>query len=335
MNKITLPRLALLLAVVAITSAVFNSCTKKKEIWIYTSLYKEVVAEMDPIVKAAIPDAEIKWFQGGSENVASKLNAELAAGNPKADLILTSDPFWYFELKQNGKLLRYESPAAKDVPVELKDPDHAFVTVRIPMMVLGYNSEALKPEELPQTWKDLSQAKWKDKISIGSPLESGTSFTAVALLSKTFGWEYFAELRKLDLVAAGGNSSVITRIETHERPIGVVLLENILKAQNKGSPVRAVYPKDGSIPVPSPIAILQTTKHPELAKKIYDWFFSQVAQTAIVHSGMYSPLPKFASPANAKSWTEVTRMHWSPALLAQLYAARDQIKAKFSEVVLH
>ena len=51
-----------------------------------------------------------------------------------------------------------------------------------------------------------------------------------------------------------GNVSVITRIETRERPVGVVLLENILKAQAKGSPVKAIYPTDGGIPVPSPIA---------------------------------------------------------------------------------
>ncbi len=314
-----------------------TGCNNKKELWIYTSLYKEVIAEMEPLLKAAIPEAEIKWFQGGSENVAGKVNAELAGGKTKADLILTSDPFWYQELKQSGKLLAYDSAATKDVPSELKDPDHAFVTVRIPLMVMAYHSESLQPDQLPKSWKDLTLPRFNKKLSMGSPLESGTSFTAVALLSRLLGWDYFKDLRKQDLVAAGGNSSVITRIETREKILGVVLLENILKAQAKGSPVKAIYPEDGSIPVPSPIAIMKSTQNPEVAKKIVDWFFSEAAQRAIVKGGMYSPLDKIESPVNAKPWAEVKRqmLPWNSKILAELFSSRDQIKTQFSEIIAH
>lgn len=313
-------------------------CTRNQnEIWIYTSLYKEVIAEMEPLLKEAFPDHTVRWYQGGSETVASKVNAELAAGGTRADLILTSDPFWYYELKKAGKLLPYDSPAAKEVPAIYRDPENAFVTVRMPVMVIGYNSETYQPEELPKSWKDLADPKWKDKISMGSPLESGTNFTTVALLSKKYGWDYFQKLRELNIVAAGGNSSVMTRMETKERPIGIVLVENILKNQSKGSPVKAVYPNDGTIPVPSPIAILSSTKNPEGVKKIYDWFFSPKAQQAIVKGGMYSPLPGIASPGNAKEWKDLQSemMTWNPDLLTELFGARDQVKAKFSEVVFH
>lgn len=328
----TTPLLPLCLAL-----ALLSGCTKKKQVWIYTSLYKEVIAEMDPGLHAALPDVEIKWFQGGSENVASKLNAELAAGAPKADVILTSDPFWYYELKQKNLLLPYESPAARDVPAQFRDPDHAFTTVRMPVMVMAYNSDVYKPTEIPATWKELSDPKWKNKVSMGSPLESGTNFTMVALLSKLYGWDFFGELRKGELVAAGGNNSVITRMETRERPIGIVLLENILKAQAKGSPVRPIYPTDGVIPVPSPIAILKGSQNPELAKKVYDWFFTQAAQTAIVHGGMYSPLANIPSPQNAKPWAEIQKQQitWTPEVLKEIFNTRDQVKAKFSQVVLH
>lgn len=325
-----------ILALLAVSFS-FTRCSGKKEIWIYTSIYKEVIAELDPALHAAFPDISVKWYQAGSENVASKVNAELAAGKTQADLILTSDPFWYLELKKAGKLIPYKSPAAQGVPAHFADPDGAFTTVRIPVMVVGYNSESIKEAELPKTWKDLADPKWKTKLSVGNPLESGTCFSTVALLTKLYGWDYFAQLRKLDLVSAGGNSSVITRIETRERPMGIVLLENILKAMKKGSPVRPHYPQDGVIPVPSPIAILQNTEHPEIARKIYDWFFSEAAQKAIVSSGMYSPLATIPSPDKAKPWKELegNMVKWSNEILNEIYASREQIKAKFSEVVLH
>src|SRR5689334_20415580 len=93
-----------------------TGCTRKNSVWIYTSLYKEMVAELDPLVHAAFPGVDVQWFQGGSENVAAKINAEMAAGKSQADLVITSDPFWYLELKQAGKLLTYDSPAARAIP---------------------------------------------------------------------------------------------------------------------------------------------------------------------------------------------------------------------------
>jgi iron(III) transport system substrate-binding protein len=314
-----------------------TGCTSKKQVWIYTSLYKEMIAEMDPALHAAIPDADIKWYQGGSENVAAKINTEIAAGGTKADLVLTSDPFWYYELKQNGKLLPYESPAAKAVGPEWRDPDHAFVTVRLPVMVIGYNSESYKETDVPTTWKELAQPKYKGKLSMGSPLESGTMFTTVALLSKMYGWDFFKSLRAMDLVAAGGNSSVITRIETAERPMGVVLIENVLKSMAKGSPVRMVYPADGTVPVPSPIAIFKESRNPEQAKRVYDWFFTETAQRIMVKGGMYSVMPGIPAPEHARPWSELSKhlIPWSPKVLTDLYKDRDPIKAKFSEVVFH
>ncbi len=314
-----------------------SGCERKKEIWIYTSLYREVISEMEPLVHAAFPDVEVNWYQAGSESVAETVSSELAAGTSRADLILTSDPLWYSDLKQNGKLLAYESPAAKDIPVEYQDPDHSFTTVRIPVVVMGYNSEVFKPTDLPKTWKDLGLPIWKDKIAMGSPIESGTSFIAISMLSKLYGWGYFSELRKNNIIAAGGNSSVVTRIETRERPIGAVLLESVLQAMKKGSPVRPLYPTDGVIPVPSPIAIFKDTKEPELAKKIYDWFFSPAAQNAMIRSGMYSPMPGSPMPEKGMAWSDLKKQMapWSAKTLAEIYLARDQTRAKFSEYVLH
>lgn len=316
---------------------ILTGCTQKNEVWIYTSLYKELTAEMTPALQKAVPGVNIRWYQGGSENVASKVMAELAGGKTRADLVLTSDPFWYLELKKAGRLLPYESPAAKTVENQYRDPDHAFTNVRTPVILIAYNSEAIQEADAPKSWKDLLDVKWKGKISMGSPLESGTMFTAVALLAKLYGWEYFKTLRANDLIAAGGNNSVITRIETKERPIGMVLLENVLKAQERGSPVRSIYPSDGSVPVPSPIAIFKDSAHPEVAKKIYDWFFSEEAQRIIIQGGMYASLPGFSPPKTARPWAELekTLMAWSPQLLEEIYSARDATKQKFSEIVLH
>jgi iron(III) transport system substrate-binding protein len=288
---------------------------------------------MRPALERALPEVDVRWYQSGSENVAGRINTELAAGRTQADLILTSDPFWYLELKKAGKLRAYASPAAREVPPEYADPDHFFTTVRLCVMVIGYNPEAQIPA--PTGWKSLDDPRFKGLLSMGSPDESGTMFTATAMLERALGWEWFGGLRRLELIAAGGNGSVINRIETRERPVGIVLLENILKARKKNSPVRPVYPSDGAIPVPSPIALTADSRNPELARKVYDWFFSDEAQRAIVHGSMYSPLARIPAPEGAIPWSELSRklMKWDARVLEDIYARREAIKARFLEVV--
>lgn len=313
---------------------------EKTEVTIYASIYENVITELDPLLARTFPDIEVRWYQKGSEDVATKVNAEIAAGEIKADLIMTSDPFWYEELKDGGHLLPYESPAAAAIPASLKDPDHAFVTVRIPVMVMTANANSLSEEEQPRGFADLTDARWAGRVTMGNPLQSGSNFTAVAALSSKYGWEYFNGLKRNDTVAAGGNSSVLNRVASGEKDVGVILLENLLKVHEEmpDHPARIIYPEDGAILVPSPIAITADCRNPEAARQIYDFMLSEAGQNALAQQGyMYSPVEGIAPPPGARPWEEVhahALVEWSPEYLHETREARDQIKERFSEIML-
>ena len=134
------------------------ACSKKskKELWIYTSMYKDMIEMMKEDVQKEFPEVTLQWFASGSEKVAAKINAELEAKNLQADILMTSDPFFYIELKNKGLLTPYESPNSKNVPPALKDSEHYFATQRVPVVVMAYNRNVLKPHELPKTFKELS-----------------------------------------------------------------------------------------------------------------------------------------------------------------------------------
>jgi iron(III) transport system substrate-binding protein len=325
-----------------------SGCTLRKETWIYASLPKDVVVEMAEPLEAAIPDADIRWYQSSIENIEARIASELASGKVKADIVLTGDPLWFEEMKKKGRLLAYESPAVKEMPAWLKDPDGAFATLRVSAMVMAFNAAALgKQPELPEKWKDLESPKFDRKVSMASPFDSASTLMTVTLLSRDYGWDYFAGLRKLGLVSEGSQSSALTRVETGERPIGILPLETVLRADRGGGTgagigeakpqLKVIYPQDGAILVPGPIAILADSEHATLAKRVYDWFFGPQAQGALVRGGTYSPVPKQPSPEGARPWAEISQhaLKWEPSTLEQLLAGRDKVKAKFSEAVLH
>jgi len=315
-----------------------KSADGKTKLTIYTSIYESVIVEIEPVLAKQFPDIEIEWYQKGSEEVAAKLNSEILAGNVNADLVMTSDPFWYEELKNAGYLMNYDSPAAAALPPEFRDPDHAFDIVRMPVMVLCANTDKLTADARPKSFKELADPKWKGRITMGDPLSSGSTFTTVAALAKKYGWDYFKSLRANEIVAAGGNSSVLNRITTGEKEVGIILLENLLKAkqENPALPVEIIYPEDGAVLIPSPIAILKTTKSGDAAKKLYEFMLGPEGQEAIVHGWMYSPLDSVVSPEGAKPWSEIrdsALVPWSDAYLKETYAARETIKQEFSRII--
>lgn len=300
---------------------------------IYTSLYPEVIRILESAAAQELPDIRLEFLQLGSELVAARVNTELAAGGTKADILLTSDPFWYHELKASGHLMAYTSPNAALVPQSLRDPENYWVTNRIPVMVIAYNPNAGIPA--PRTIAELAAPRYRGKITMGDPLKSGTNFSTIAVLAKHYGWAFIEKLRNNEIMASGGNSATLRRVESMEYPIGLVLLENLLAARRKATDVEIIYPEDLLIAIPSPIAIMQSTKNPQAAKRFYDFAFSEAGQKAIIAGYMYSPLPGYPPPEGGVPWESISAQlfTWSDAFIDEGARSREEIKSKFTAIM--
>jgi hypothetical protein len=94
-------------------AAASGAFTPSGEVWVYTSMYHPVIDALDPLIRRVLPQVNVRWYQAGSEKVANRLDAELAAGGTPADLLLTSDPFLYERLKRRRiHALRFAQRAA-------------------------------------------------------------------------------------------------------------------------------------------------------------------------------------------------------------------------------
>jgi iron(III) transport system substrate-binding protein len=298
-------------------------------------MYKETIAEMEGPLHQAFPELKIHFFQAGSEEVAAKVNAETLAGGTKADLLMFSDRFWYEEMALRKKLHAFKNPGAALVDASQKNADGYYSAVCLPVMVMIYNSDAISAGEAPQSFKEMADLKWKNKFTTGSPLSSGTNFTTLAFLQKKYGWEYFRALRANDTIAEGGNSSVLRRVQTKERPVGWILLENVLRLKGKDPKIKVIYPSDGVVMQANMMAITQKSGSREIPEKIAQWMYSQAAQTAMVRSYMYSPLPGFAAPEGAPPLAELLKnaQSWSPEFLSEVTKERDEIKEEFTQIM--
>lgn len=261
----------------------------KGELMVYTSIYPDIIDNMcKPNVAKAFPEMKVNWFQGGTEKVVTKITGEIKAKKIGADVLMVADPSYYLKLEDQKLLLPYKSKEEKNL-INDKDAEGAWYAVRVCNMIIAYNADKLKAEDAPKNWTDLADPKWKGKIAMPNPMLSGTAYVAVGALADKYGWEYFDKLKANGLRVEEGNSAIQNKLLTGEYAAAMILEENILKLANtKKEPLKVIYPKDGVVQVPSPIAIFNTTKNPEGAKALVDWWLSKEGQQAVVKGWMHS-----------------------------------------------
>lgn len=304
------------------------------ELMVYTSIYPDIIDNMcKPSVAKAFPDMKVNWFQGGTEKVITKITGEIKAKKIAADVLMVADPSYYLKLDEQKLLLPYKSKEDANV-ISDKDKDGAWYAVRISNMIIAYNSDKLSAEEAPKNWTDLTDPKWKGKIAMPNPMLSGTAYVAVGALADKYGWEYFDQLKANGLRVEEGNSAIQNKLLTGEYAAAMILEENILKLANtKKEPLKVVYPTDGVVNVPSPIAIFNTTKNPEGAKALVDWWLSKEGQEAVVKGWMHSVRGDVAAPVSAMETKKIVegriQINWQ-----KLADNNAEIKEEFRKRVM-
>lgn len=294
---------------------------EKKEIWFYTSIYKEFANPIKQGFEKANSDVKVNVFQAGSEKIQAKLESEFIAKKPQADVIAISDPFYLADLEKRGLLLK---------PASGQAVRYNYYS----LMVLVCHKNVLAKDR-PASFEDLKKGTFKGTLQMGSPLESGSMFTVVAYLKQKYGWGYFEALSQNELAATGGNSTVIQKVESGEKKCGISLLENVLAAQKRGSPVEAIYPTDGSLPIPSAQGILNASKQPAAAQKFADYLLSKEGQEQLRKGFMYSVRNDVNAPDKARPLAEVGKVGlWDNKFIQSVSAESKEIKKKFSRLIL-
>lgn len=268
----------------------------KPTVWVYTAIYQSQLDQFAAAVAEDLPDIDVQFFQGGSEKVAQRWEAEHAAGASPACVLATSDAAWYVDLTRRGLLHPYVSPRALELPRAWVTP--TFAAHRVDLMVLGLANGT----EGPHAFSELVDPAWKGRFSTGDPFSSGTNFTTVSAWDQVYGDAFLRRLHDNGWVMGGGNSAVLGRVESAEKPVGVVLLNNLLQ---KPGVAQIVYPEDGAVPIPGPLAIPTDCRETEAAEEVVDWFMAPRAQALVIASQMHSPFPGAPAPEGAPPLDEI------------------------------
>ena len=296
---------------------------------VYTSQPSDQMAKVVEAFRKAHPDIRVELFRSGTTEVMNKLQAELAAGRPQADIVLIADAVAMTQLKNDGRLLSYpDAPAAK-VPATLIDPDRTYFGTKLITTGIVINTNLVKAA--PKSWKDLLPASAASKTILAHPLYSGAAVIHIGTMvqQSEFGWRYLETLAKGGAIAARGNGAVIEAVARGEKAYGVIIEYMAFNAKAKGSPVDFVFPEEGVSAITQPVAILKTSRNVEAAKAFVDWQLSAEAQLQSVTQGYFPIFPDIVPP---KGYPPVSSLKIMPSDFAAMLANDESNKRRFTEL---
>lgn len=318
-----------------VASAVFASGSSEAAgtgsagpITLYTSVPQNIADKIQSDFEAKNPDIKLDVFRSGTGAVVTKLMTEKAAGDIRADLIWVADPSTYEGFKQQNMLLEFTPAEAASLPSSMKDPDGYYYAGRLINMIIGYNtSEVTTP---PKTWKELLSEEYRGKVGMATPLSSGAALAAAATLADKYGWQYFKDFHANGGAQEKSNGSVRDLIASGELKAGIVLDYMMRTAKSKGSPVDYVWPSDGAVFIPSPIAILAASKHPGAAKSFVGYVLSKSGQQTMVELGDFIPVRADVQPPDgAPGLSSIEKL---PTNWKQVSADTDKIKSMWTSI---
>ncbi|NPA96992.1 MAG: ABC transporter substrate-binding protein [Crenarchaeota archaeon] len=308
----------------------------------YTSIPKDIAVQLVKMFEQKYPNVHVILVRSGTGKLIAKLLAEIKAGKIEADVVWVADPASMDVLKDKGVLLKWMPPEAKYIPKELRDPDGYWVAGRVIMQVIAYNTKLIKNP--PQRWVDLINKSfveslpdgWKNGRWLGmpSPLYSGAVAVTVYALTHKYGWSYFETLAKNNwVVFEKSNGVVLKGVLTGEYPIGITLDYMVRMYKKQGAPVAMVLPKDGLILIPSPIAIIKTTKNLAAAKAFVEFMLSREVQEYLSKCGIMPARTDVSPPPGTPSLSELEKymikINWD-----EMAKQLQQIKEQFEKLII-
>lgn len=308
--------------------AVAASAASAETLTLYTSQPNADAQMTVDAFMEAYPDIEVDWVRDGTTKLMARLMAEIEAGSPQPDVLLIADTVTLEGMAQNGQLMAYQSPEAEAYDPALYSPEGNYYSTKLITTGIVYNTGA---EQQPASWADLADPALKGQIVMPSPLYSGAALIHLATLTgdETLGWDYVTKLAENEARAQGGNGGTFKAVASGEKPYGVVV--DFLAIRNKadGSPVEFVFPEEGVSYVTEPVAILESAKNVDAAKKFVDFVLSQQGQDLVLDMGYIPARNGMGVPEGFPAREEIKLMAFDPA---EALANAEANKAQFIEL---
>jgi iron(III) transport system substrate-binding protein len=278
--------------------ATYDAAKKEGRLVLY-STYDSTV--MKPIVDAFQADTglSVDVIRLTSQPMFDRVVAEYAAHKLGADYVDTTDITLTAQLADKGILRGFKVPNFGAIESVLRAGDGTWYSIIRSIMVIGVNTALVKPSDVPATWSDLLDPKFKGKIGFASIDAGGTSYGMYFFMRQRFGLDYWKKLAAQGARIVPSAAPVVTDLARGETVVGLDPISSLVAGAATGAPIKIVAPAEGVPSFGISGGITATAPHPHAAEVWMDWITSKRGCAAIGDTAAYGilrgePTPRVA-----------------------------------------
>jgi iron(III) transport system substrate-binding protein len=218
------------------TQRLIDGAKKEGTFTIYTSA---TVDDMTALVGAFEKKYGIKpqVWRASSENIIQRASTEARGGRFDVDVFETDGVA--MEALHREKLLQVvKSPYLGDLIPDAIPPHGEWIGDRVQIFTAAYNTNLVKKADLPKSYEDLTNPKWKGKLGIEAA--DNDWFSAVVTdLGEEKGLKLFREIvSKNGLSVRKGHTLLANLVVSGEVPLALTTyLYKALQLKNDGAPI--------------------------------------------------------------------------------------------------
>ena len=269
---------------------------KEGTLAIYTSLQTVDIGKLGTAFEKKYGVKVIPW-RSGSEDIVQRSVQEARANRNAVDVIETNGPEME-SLHRENILQLVKSPYQADLIAPAIFPHGEWVGTRLNVFVQAYNTNKIKKADLPKTWEDLANPKWKGKIGIEQEDSDW--------LAGVFGDIGDARARKVfkDIVTTNGMSvrkghTLLSQlVVSGEVPLALTVYNyKAEQLKKQGAPIDW-FVLGNAIARPNGIGVARKAPHPHAAVLFYDFELSPEGQQIIANLEFVPTSKKIDTPLN-------------------------------------
>jgi iron(III) transport system substrate-binding protein len=296
---------------------------KEGEVSVYTSLVSEDLTALSAAFEKRY-GIKVRGWRASSEKVLQRAVTEARASRNDADVIETNGPELE-ALYREKLLLPLRSPHLKDLMQQAIRPHGHWVGTRINMFVHSYNTKLVSKDELPKSYADLANPRWKGRLGIEAEDEDWFAMV-VRELGEEKGLATFRDIAKNGFSVRKGHTLLAGLVASGEVPFAITTYSHgAEKMKQKGAPVEwyAITPAIGRA---NGVAVVRRPAHPHAAALFVDFILSPDGQ-AILEKGGYVP-------ANLRLDVRAQKLPLRFVDPAVVLDESDKWKKLYSEIIL-
>lgn len=262
--------------------------------------------ELEALTKAAQAEGELLFYSGATENVAKRVAAaftarygikaqfirlggtqliqrfssEAEAGTFAAEVFFTASisPAFGDEATKKGwiePILQAGLPVIKSGEYPPRFIAGTNALVQMSPWLIAYNSDRVKPGDVPKDWPDLLSPRWKSQLLLSDPRFSDAYTEFWSLLYDKYGPPFFAQLRPNLRVAPSGVQATQALAAGEGSLLVPAVIAQVTESMDRGAPLKVVAMElTTGVEMKLTLTARNKVKHPNAARLFANYLLS-------------------------------------------------------------